>query len=60
MEIKLGTFDIIKPRVTLEPQRFLTVTNIIEKKIAVSGTATALATGTTSISGVASFSEIGG
>ena len=47
MEIKLGTFDIIKPRVTLEPQRFLTVTNIIEKKIAVSGTATTLATGTT-------------
>ena len=49
MEIKLGTFDIIKPRVTLEPQRFLTVTNIIEKKIAVSGTATTLVTGTTSI-----------
>ena len=60
MEVKLKTFDIRKPRVTLEPQRFLTVTNIIEKKIAVSGTATALVTGTISISGVASFSEIGG
>lgn len=58
MEVKIKSFDIRKPRVTLEPQRFLT--NIIEKKIAVSGTATALATGTTSISGVASFSEIGG
>lgn len=56
MEVKIKSFDIRKPRVTLEPQRFLTVTNII----AVSGTATALATGTTSISGVASFSEIGG
>lgn len=60
MEVKIKSFDIRKPRVTFEPQRFLTVTNIIEKKIAVSGTATALATGTTSISGVASFSEIGG
>lgn len=60
MEVKIKSFDIIKPRVTLEPQRFLTVTNIIEKKIAVSGTATALVTGTTSINGVASFSEIGG
>lgn len=34
MEVKIKSFDIRNPRVTLEPQRFLTVTNIIEKKIA--------------------------
>ncbi len=39
MEIKLGTFDIIKPRVTLEPQRFLTVTNTIEKRVITAGLA---------------------
>lgn len=60
MEVKIKTFDIRKPQVSIGTKPFLTVTNIIEKKIAVSGTATALATGTTSISGVASFSEIGG
>lgn len=36
------------------------IATIKEKKIAVSGTATALVTGTTSINGVATFSEIGG
>ena len=60
MEVKIKSFDIRKPRVNIGTERFLTVTNIIEKKIAVSGTATTLVTGTTSISGVASFSEIGG
>lgn len=56
MEVKIKSFDIRKPQVSIGTKPFLTVTNII----AVSGTATALATGTTSISGVASFSEIGG
>lgn len=39
MEVKIKSFDIRKPRVTLEPQRFLTVTNIIEKRVITAGLA---------------------
>lgn len=35
MEVKIKSFDIRKPRVTLEPQRFL----IIEKRVITAGLA---------------------
>lgn len=39
MEVKIKTFDIRKPQVSIGTKPFLTVTNIIEKRVITAGLA---------------------